>query len=69
MPDQKPKKIIIIAGEASGDLHGSYLAKSIKAINPGIEISGIGGQLMANAGVKLYYNIVSLAVIGFIEIL
>ena len=69
MSYQKPKKIIIIAGEASGDLHGSYLARAMKMINPEIEISGIGGRLMAEAGVRLYYNIVSLAVIGFIEIL
>jgi lipid-A-disaccharide synthase len=69
MPEEGAKKIIIIAGEASGDLHGSYLAKSIKMIDSRIEISGMGGRLMANAGVKLYYNIVDLAVIGFIEIL
>ncbi|MEA3328811.1 MAG: lipid-A-disaccharide synthase [Candidatus Omnitrophota bacterium] len=69
MSAQKPKKIIIIAGEASGDLHGACLAKSIKALDPKTEILGIGGQLMADAGVKLYYDIVGLAVIGFIEIL
>lgn len=69
MPINQPKKIMIIAGEASGDLHGSNLAQAIRKLRPDVEISGIGGPLMAKAGVRLYYDVVSLAVIGFAEIL
>ena len=37
-------KIFIIAGEASGDLHGSGLMRSIKACNPNVSFSGLGGK-------------------------
>ena len=50
MPDNC--KIFIIVGEISGDLHGSYLMKSLKKINPLIEFSGIGGDLMEANGLK-----------------
>lgn len=63
------KSIMIIAGEASGDLHGSNLAQAIHNLRPDVEISGIGGKFMAQSGVKLYYDVVDLAVIGFAEVL
>ena len=44
------KKIFVIAGEPSGDLHASNLVKEIKHINPSIEIKGWGGELMSNQG-------------------
>lgn len=69
MSTNKIKKIMIIAGEASGDLHGSKLAQAIRELSPDVEISGIGGDRMAGAGVRLYYDIVDLAVIGFAEVL
>lgn len=63
------KKLLIIAGEPSGDLHGSNLARSIMQVSPDIEVSGIGGARMAQAGVKLHYDMSGLAVIGFMEVL
>lgn len=63
------KKLMIIAGEPSGDLHGSNLARSIRRISPDVEISGVGGVLMAQAGVKLHYDVVGIAVLGFFEVL
>ena len=44
-------KIFIIAGEASGDLHGSGLMRSIKACNPNVSFSGLGGKKMEQQGV------------------
>jgi lipid-A-disaccharide synthase len=58
------KKILIIAGEASSDMHAANLVKNIHLIDPGIKFCGLGGGEMHNAGVKLYYNIVHLAFIG-----
>ena len=58
------KKILIIAGEASSDMHAANLVKNIHSIDPGIKFCGLGGGEMQNAGVELYHNIVHLAFIG-----
>lgn len=65
----KKRRILIIAGEASGDLQAAHLVKSLKSINPNIEIFGIGGIQMKKQGVEVIYDIVELAVVGFIEII
>ncbi len=61
--------IIIIAGEASGDLHGSHLVEALEKLQPGITFSGLGGPLMESAGVEIYEDLTRLAVVGFWEIL
>jgi lipid-A-disaccharide synthase len=58
------KKILIIAGEASSDIHASRLVRDIRAVDNDIIFFGLGGDEMKNAGVKLYHNIVHLAFIG-----
>lgn len=63
------KKIIIIAGEASGDLHAAHLIKHLKSISSDVEIGGLGGRLMKQAGAEIYYDLTDIAVIGFFEIL
>ncbi|MFH1201731.1 MAG: lipid-A-disaccharide synthase [Candidatus Omnitrophota bacterium] len=64
------KKIIIVAGEASGDLHASLLVKSLKsASNVNMEFFGLGGTKMQEAGVHIYYNTIDLAVVGIFEVL
>lgn len=63
------KTIMMIAGEASGDLHGSSLAASLKAIDPGLRLIGMGGEKMIRAGLESYQNIEDLSVIGLGEIL
>lgn len=63
------KTIMIIAGEASGDLHGSSLASSLKAIDPDLRLIGMGGGKMIKAGLKSYQNIEDLSVIGLGEVL
>jgi len=65
----KKKYIMIIAGEASGDLHAAHLVKALKSIDPRIEIFGVGGKRMRDEGVEIIYDIVELAVVGFIEVL
>ncbi|MBF0489091.1 MAG: lipid-A-disaccharide synthase [Candidatus Omnitrophica bacterium] len=61
--------IMVIAGEASGDMRAGELVSAIKAINPNIQFSGVGGECMQKAGVELFENITSLAVIGIVEVL
>ena len=63
------KKLLIIAGEASGDLHGSALIKELKNFDENIEIFGIGGDKMINAGMKSIFHINAMSFLGFIEII
>jgi lipid-A-disaccharide synthase len=66
---EKTKKILIVAGEASGDLHAANLVRSIKEIYPKINFFGLGGKKLESEGVDLYHDLASLAVVGFFEVL
>lgn len=59
-------RILIVTGEASGDLHGANLAKAIMELNPQAELVGIGGAAMRAAGVKLVPGVPQLDVMGLI---
>lgn len=63
------KRILIVAGEASGDLYGAELIRSLKKLQNNLEFFGLGGKKMEEAGCKIIYNVVELAVVGFIEVL
>ncbi len=66
---QYHKNIVIVAGEASGDLHASDLVRHLKILNPDISFSGLGGPKMKGSGVELYEDLTQIAVVGFIEVL
>ncbi len=59
-------RILIVTGEASGDLHGAHLAKAIMALDPTAQLVGIGGPAMRAAGVKLVPGVPQLDVMGLI---
>jgi len=61
-------KLYFIAGEASGDLHGSNLIKQLKQQQSDIQCRGWGGDLMQNAGMHLVKHIKELAFMGFAEV-
>ena len=62
-------KYYIIAGEASGDLHGSNLIKEIKNLDPAASIRAWGGDLMKDAGASLVKHYRDLAFMGFLEVI
>ncbi len=62
-------KLYFIAGEASGDLHGSNLLKAINKQNPNVKTRGFGGDLMQNEGLELSKHYRELAFMGFVEVL
>lgn len=62
-------KFYIIAGEASGDLHGSNLIKALKKEDPSTEIRCWGGDLMQQAGGELAKHYRDMAFMGFLEVL
>jgi lipid-A-disaccharide synthase len=63
------KKIVIVAGEPSGDLYGAKLAEAMASLAPQVECYGIGGSEMERAGVHLLFSSAELAVVGATEIL
>lgn len=69
LPAPKSFKIMMTAGEASGDIHGANLARAIKKISPSTEIFGMGGDEMQAAGVKILRHYKDYNVMGFIEVL
>ena len=61
-------KYYIIAGEASGDLHGSNLIKELKLLDENAAIHSWGGDLMQQAGATIVKHYRDLAFMGFIEV-
>lgn len=59
----------MVAGEASGDILGSELIKSLRNLQPGISISGIAGPEMAAAGCRVLHSSESLSVMGLAEVI
>ena len=59
---------MIVAGEASADLHGSNLVRAIKRLDPTIRFYGIGGKQMEEAGVDILIPASDMAVVGLTEV-
>ena len=60
---------MIIAGEASGDLHGAELVRAMQARDPQMRFLGIGGTAMAAAGVDIRFEAAALSVVGITEVI
>lgn len=61
--------VLIIAGESSGDLHGSALIDEIKTLSPDLKLFGIGGHKMRSSGLELIFHSDELNFMGFIEVI
>ena len=61
-------RILISAGEASGDLYASRVVEAIRARHPEVEFFGCGGPRMQAAGVRAVVDTSSLAVVGLVEV-
>jgi len=60
---------MMIAGEASGDLHGAGVVRELKKRQSGVDIFGIGGDRMQAEGMHLIYHVRELSVMGFAEVI
>jgi lipid-A-disaccharide synthase len=58
----------MVAGEASGELHGANLVRAMKGLNPNIAVAGIGGRSMEEAGVEILIPCSDMAVVGVTEV-
>lgn len=63
------KRVMIIAGEASGDLHAAKLVREVRQKTKNIDFYGIGGKHMSEAGVETLVDSAELAVVGLVEVL
>ncbi len=62
------KRIMIVAGESSGDLHGANLIKAVKSLSADMQFFGIGGKKMAAAGCDILVPAEDLSVMGVVEV-
>jgi len=69
LPTPGPRRIALVAGEASGDLLGAGLVEALRARFPGAEFAGVGGAQMREAGVDTWVDADALAVMGLAEVL
>lgn len=64
-----PKTVFIVAGEASGDLHAANLCRELLDMDDSIQMQGMGGKKMREAGVDVLFDASKLAVVGIVEVL
>lgn len=62
------RRIMIVAGEASGDIYGADLVQKALLLDPGVHFFGIGGSRMREAGVTTLVDSADMAVIGLVEV-
>ncbi len=63
------KKILVIAGEASGDLHGANLVRALRERDGTIAVHGVGSRNMREAGVTMLADASEISVVGATEVL
>ncbi len=64
----RPPRILLSAGEASGDRLGAGLARELRTLRPDVELLGMGGDEMGEAGVRLVRHASGVAVMGLVEV-
>ena len=62
-------RILISAGEASGDLYAGAVTRGIKQLNPEAEVFGMGGDCLREAGGEVLFYIKDHSLMGFVEVL
>jgi len=60
---------MLSSGEASGDLYAGALARELRTLDPGIVLTGFGGERMQQAGVDLIGDYHGISVTGLVEVL
>ena len=69
VPKGEPRRsVFIVAGEASGDLHGANLVCEMKKLDPALTFSGVGGKRLEAEGVHLVARSADMAVVGITEV-
>jgi len=61
------RKVLLVAGEASGDLHGAALVTALRQTDPRVEVWGVGGERLRAAGMHILVDTAAIATMGFVE--
>jgi lipid-A-disaccharide synthase len=61
------RKVLLVAGEASGDLHGAGLVTALRRADPTIDVWGVGGDRLRQAGMHILVDTAEVATMGFVE--
>ncbi len=69
VPIPAPRRVALVAGEASGDLLGGGLIHALRRRYPGAEFAGVGGEAMRAAGLEAWFDASALSVMGLAEVL
>jgi lipid-A-disaccharide synthase len=64
----RPKHIMLVVGEASGDLHGAHLVRALREKEPGLEVSAVAGEALKREGVNVLFDVVRIAGMGLTEL-
>lgn len=64
-----PRKVMLVAGEASGDARGAELVRILRQRSPSVELFGMGGANLRDAGMKVAYDIAKVAGVGIWEVI
>jgi lipid-A-disaccharide synthase len=62
-----PRRVLMVAGEASGDVHGADLLGALRARVPALEVAGIGGDGLRRAGMRTIADAGDVATVGVVE--
>src|SRR3989475_5201633 len=60
----RPRRLLLVAGEASGDLHGADLVRVLRASVPDLEVFGVGGERLREAGMETVADVGQVATMG-----
>ncbi|NTU52502.1 MAG: lipid-A-disaccharide synthase [Chlorobiaceae bacterium] len=64
-----PRKLFVLAGEVSGDLHAAAPVRELLSACPDTKVFGVGGQQLAALGAELLYTTDQMSIMGFVEVL
>jgi lipid-A-disaccharide synthase len=67
VPFPAPRRVLLVAGEASGDLHGADLLRALRQRAPDVEVSGLGGEHLRAAGMRTVADAREVATVGVVE--
>jgi lipid-A-disaccharide synthase len=65
--DARPRRVLLVAGEASGDMHGADLVAALRTLRPDVDMRGIGGPRLRAAGMETLVDSASITTMGFLE--
>ncbi len=67
-PTAAPRRILLVAGEASGDLHGAHLVRALRERAPDIEVWAVAGEGLKKEGVRVVFDVAAIAGMGLTEL-